>query len=269
MAQQVRALIDRDHYARAALRAAEQAAAAIMVYFRRPLAVRQKADRSPVTAADLAAHAAIAAELEPLGLPIVSEEAAAERAEWRRFWLVDPLDGTREFVAGIDEFTVNIALIDQGRPILGVLAAPARGEYAIGVPGDGAERRGADGRWQALDARRRPPGPWRIALSRFHGDAELDAIGARLGGVEPVVLGSALKFLALAMGTVDLYPRRRAALREWDLAAGDALLSAAGGALYDDRGAPPRYLGDPERRFASFLACADPSQRWRERLAWP
>jgi 3'(2'), 5'-bisphosphate nucleotidase len=218
--------------------------------------VRHKADRSPLTAADEASDRLIVAALERLTpeIPIVSEErvTASPRAPGPRYWLVDPLDGTREFLAGNGEYTVNIALIEGDRPVLGVVHVPplATTYYASG-PGQ-AFRQAGDRPPQPITARVRPPGTCIALASRSHGDPETDALLAREGVSETRRVGSAVKFGLIAAGEADLYPRFAPTL-EWDTAAGHAVLTAAGGSVATPDGAPLRY-GKPGFRNGPFIA---------------
>jgi 3'(2'), 5'-bisphosphate nucleotidase len=247
------------------------AAAAILAARARPLDVRRKADLTPVTAADQAAEAVI---LEGLArvlphVPVVSEEAAADmlpEALRNRFILVDPLDGTRELLAGSDEFTVNVAVISGGDPLIGIVAAPALGLIWRGRAGDGAERmRLAPGapageieERAAIHARPLPRGGVVAAVSRSHLDSATDALLARLPIAERVACGSALKFCRLAEGAADIYPRLSTTC-EWDVAAGHALLVAAGGIVTTPEGTPLRYGRiSAGFRVPSFVAWGDP-----------
>ena len=194
--------------------------------------VRDKSDASPVTEADERAEALILPELAALtpDVPIVSEEAAASGAvpeAGSRFWLVDPLDGTKEFVNRNGEFTVNIALVEEGRPVLGVVFVPARDRLYAGAVGFGAFVE--DGGRQAIECRRPPAEGLTVVSSRSHGDAA--ALAAFLDGrsvAAEVTAGSSLKFCLVAAGDADLYPRLGRTM-EWDTAAGHAVVSAAGG----------------------------------------
>lgn len=206
--------------------------------------VRQKSDASPVTEADEAANAFIVERLAVLtpDIPIIAEESVAagivpEVGE--RFWLVDPLDGTREFIAGRDEYTVNIALIDARAPVLGVIDLPAKGEAYLGIVGDGAWRI-VDGDRQAIAARTVPSVDPIAVASRSHGDAKTDAWLAEAGVGECVRAGSSAKFCVLARGNADLYPRFGRTM-EWDIAAGHAILAAAGGNVQTLDGEPFLY----------------------------
>ncbi|HEY0180519.1 MAG TPA: 3'(2'),5'-bisphosphate nucleotidase CysQ, partial [Dokdonella sp.] len=211
--------------ARAAGDIAARAAEAILEVYESDFAVAQKDDRSPLTAADLAAHRLIVAALGELtpAWPVLSEESAdvawSERSRWSRYWLVDPLDGTREFVKRNGEFTVNIALIDAHRPVLGVEQRPVGGELACAWDGGGAclaQSAGAPPRRIAARAR---PSPLVVAGSRSHASADESALIARLGASVKLPLGSSLKFLRIAAAEADLYVRL-GATSEWDTAAG-------------------------------------------------
>lgn len=228
---------------------AEAAGAAIMRVYEQDFSVERKADASPVTEADLVANQLIADRLADLGdgWPVLTEEFRApvwrERREWRRYWLVDPLDGTREFVKRNGEFSVNIALIDAGEPVLGVVLAPAVGlEYAA-IRGEGAWRYD-DGR--AVPIRVRPVAePPTLALSRSHAsrrEMHLIETFSRPGGDRARVVrcGSSLKTCLVAEGKADLYPRL-GPTSEWDTAASQCVLEAAGGFLTDLSGRALRY----------------------------
>ena len=218
-------------------------------------AVATKHDATPVTEADHASEALIRAGLAPLGIPIVAEEAEAAGAASEacaEYWLVDPLDGTREFAAGRDEFTVNIGLVRDGRPVLGVVLLPAKGELFLGIPGTGAWKQ-AGGARQVIQARTVPAEGPTIYASRHHRDGQRlqDWLGAH-HPARVVNIGSAEKFCRLAEGAGDLYPRFGTTM-EWDTAAPQAVLEAAGGACLGVDGAPLRY-GKPAWRNGDFLA---------------
>jgi len=248
---------------------ADEAGAAIMAVYGDDIAVRAKADDSPVTAADMAAHRCIVAGLARLtpGIPVLSEESAhlvdlAQRRAWSRFWLVDPLDGTREFIKRNGEFTVNIALVDDGVPVFGVIQAPASGVAWHGIPGHGAFRRDADGT-RAIGSRRPAATPLRVATSRSHLDARTATLLQRIGSHDPVGLGSSLKFCLLAEGGMDAYPRL-GPTSEWDTAAGQAILEAAGGCVLDLGGRPFRYNQRDTLLNGDFVALGDPGLPWRD-----
>lgn len=244
---------------------ASRAATAILAAPEAVRAAQLKADHSPVTPADKVAEAVILAALKELlpGVPVVSEESAVPARLGRTFILVDPLDGTREFLAGRDEYTVNIALVQDGRPAAGVIAAPAQGLIWRGVVGQGAQRlpmanAGRSSADALIPIRTRPlPAQPVATLSRSHLDPASERFLIRWQNVRRVSCGSALKFCRLAEGAADIYPRL-APTSEWDIAAGDAILTAAGGALIGPDGAPITY-GRAGFRVASFIAWGDPS----------
>ncbi len=243
-----------------------RAGAAIMA-IPRDAKVTQKPDGSPVTPADLAADRVIAEGLAKIAphVPVLSEECCSNgRPTSGSFFVVDPLDGTKEYIAGRDEFTVNLALVSDGLPVLGIVGAPAQGIAWRGAVGHGAERLtvAADGTsFTASQIRTRPlpqPGePWIATVSRSHLDAATVAfIDARPGAVH-ATLGSSLKFCWIAEGKADIYPRL-ASICEWDIAAGAALVIAAGGKVTDRTGAPLRF-DEPRPNFIvpEFIAWGD------------
>jgi len=249
---------------------ARRAGEAILEVYRSDFAVEHKADRSPLTEADLAAHTVIAEGLKALapGLPVLSEERLAPpysvRSQWRRYWLVDPLDGTREFVKRNGEFTVNIALIEDGDPVLGVVFAPVLDEMAHAVRGGGAELERAGDRAPLQVAPRNNP-PLRVMGSRSHGDGRLVGFLDRIGAHELFALGSSLKFCRLAEGGADLY-LRYGPTSEWDTAAGQCVLEEAGGAVTDLAGKTLRYNQRDSLLNPDFVASADPKGAWRAHL---
>jgi len=258
-----------------------EAAEAIVGYYEAPDAhkFRAKADDSPLTHADLASHAILMRGLEALtpGLPVLSEEShsadVAGRREWRRFWMVDPLDGTKEFLARTGEFTINVALIENHRPVLGALYLPLKHCAYVGIPGRFARRYTAPD-WRAKSLRTRPlqaDRPLLVLASRRHRGARLAACLGYLEDagweLERSDSGSALKFCQLAAGEGDFYPRY-APCCEWDTAAGQALLEAAGGALLGLDGRPLRYNCRQSLLSPAFLALGDPAHPlWGELLA--
>jgi 3'(2'), 5'-bisphosphate nucleotidase len=227
---------------------ARRAGAAIMPYFRGVYATTHKEDRSPVTDADHAADAAIKPALAALlpGVPVITEESVAaapppEAIRRGRCWLVDPLDGTKEFVAHRDEFTVNIALIEGAQPVLGVLYVPPRDViYAAAGPGTAAKSVGAEAP-RPIVARAAPLSGLVVAHSRSHDKRnDLEAFLAPFRVAERIVMGSALKFGLIAEGKADLYPRL-GPTSEWDTAAGQAIVEAAGGSVTDHSGRALAY----------------------------
>jgi 3'(2'), 5'-bisphosphate nucleotidase len=244
------------------------ASAAILAVDFRDCGARLKADNSPISRADEAAHAAIAdglARVAP-GIAVISEEAAADwhgRTPPDEVLLVDPLDGTVEFLAGRLEYTVNIALVRGGKPVVGVIAAPALGLMWRGAIDHGAERLSfTAGEEVSTNAERIRTRPWPdgecvAAVSRSHFDAVTKAFLERVAPVRPLAAGSALKFCRVAEGAVDVYPRL-APTSEWDVAAGHAIVVAAGGAVFAAGGGALRYGRAAERfRVAGFTAWGD------------
>ena len=235
----------------------EQAGAVILQHYADGTTVSRKADSSPVTAADEAGEAVILAGLRALTpeVPIVAEEAVAKgevpEVGAGEFWLVDPLDGTKEFISRNGEFTVNVGLIRDRVPVLGVVLAPARGLAWWGAAGEGASRR-EDGKVSAIQVRRRPAQGAVAVASRSHRDAETDAWLAAEGISDTVSAGSSLKFCLVAEGKADVYPRFGPTM-EWDTAAGDAVLRAACGSVITTGGEPFRYV-KPSFRNPGFIA---------------
>jgi 3'(2'), 5'-bisphosphate nucleotidase len=249
---------------------ASQAGAAIMRVRENGASVRTKADASPVTEADEAAEAIILKGLAHVlpGVTVVSEEAASRCAVPEvpdTFILVDPLDGTREFIDGRDEFTVNIAIVRNGRPVTGIVGAPALNTIWRGAIGAGAERLLLPCGAGPKDARERTVlrtvphrgGSWRAMVSRSHLDPKTEQWLARFPTVERVDCGSSVKFCRIAEGKADVYPRL-GRTSEWDIAAGDAVLCAAGGVVLAPGGNPVRYgQVTLELKVPAFIAWAD------------
>jgi 3'(2'), 5'-bisphosphate nucleotidase len=240
-----------------AVRLAEEAAIVIRAVRAAGFTVDAKADATPVTLADTRAEALIVAGLRAAapGIPVIAEEEVAAgriTAPGPRYWLVDPLDGTREFAAGRAEFAVNIGLITDGAPVLGAVASPALEELHFGIVGQGAWRR-RGGAEQKIAARVAPPEGLTVMASRHYADAP--ELAALLGGHKIAALhniGSALKFLRVAEGAADFYPRLGRTM-EWDTAAPQAVLEAAGGCVLTAAGAPLRY-GKPGWENPDFTA---------------
>jgi 3'(2'), 5'-bisphosphate nucleotidase len=246
-----------------------RAGAAILAVDRHAMKVDGKQDGSPVTEADFAADRIIGEGLARLvpAVPAVSEEreCLAHSPFRGSFFLIDPLDGTKEYVAGRSEFTVNLALVANGTPLLGIIGAPALGLIWRGLVGQGAERLTISGSSaevaEAIQTRRMPqPGqPWIAAVSRSHGDTRTEAFIDRRPGAIRSELGSAVKFARVAEGTADIYPRL-APTCEWDIAAGHAIVTAAGGRVADAQGAPLKF-GHRTKDFIvpEFIAWGDPA----------
>ena len=228
-----------------------RAGSAILAINRNAMRVEGKLDGSPVTEADLASDRIIAEGLAQLlpEVPALSEERVqfAKPPYRGSFILVDPLDGTKEFVAGRDEFTVNLALVTNGVPLLGIIGAPALGLLWRGLVGRGAERlrldqAGGRGIPEPIHTRAAPRGgePWIAAVSRSHGDPRSEAFIDSRPGVIRQIIGSAVKFGRVAEGVADIYPRL-SPTREWDVAAGHAVVTAAGGKVTAADGSPLRF----------------------------
>lgn len=228
-----------------------EAGAVLLDYFHGGVAVESKADDSPVTEADRRAEAIILAGLAKAfpGVPVVAEEevAAGRLPEevGERFFLVDPLDGTREFISGRGDFTVNIALVEKGIPVMGAVYAPHRGSLYLGRLGEGAVEEtvavgSSGGEVVPLRVRAAPRVPPVAVASRSHRDAETDALLTAMGVSDTVSVGSSLKFCLVARGEADLYPRFGRTM-EWDTAAGHGVLLAAGGSVSRLDGAPFLY----------------------------
>lgn len=244
-----------DRWLELALEAAREAGVAILRYYPQNLTVQYKQDGSPLTLADQAAHRVIADRLAGSGLVVVSEEGEDLHLATERYWLVDPLDGTKDFLAGNGEFTVNIALVDQGRPVLGVMLAPAINALYWGAEGMGAWRI-REGVAVPLSVQTRSAS-LRMAVSRFHDHPDVDIFAAQNGIAECVAIGSALKYGVLAAGEVDVFPRLVGS-SEWDTAAGQALLEAAGGQVFDWHTGKALKYGKPRRRNPRLLAVRAP-----------
>ena len=242
---------------RAIIPIAEEAGRATLTFYGSTDAAA-KADGSPVTAADQAAEDIILPRLRALtpDIPVVSEEEAAKGLSpdvtGERFWLVDPLDGTKEFISGNGEFTVNIALIERGTPVLGVVVIPARAQTFAGAGPGTATCTDTQGT-RAIATRQAPAAGLTVVGSRSHGDAAaMDAFLAGRTVAEFRAAGSSLKLCLIAAGEADLYPRLGTTM-EWDIAAGHAVLAAAGGRVTTVDGAPFTY-GKPDYRNPHFAA---------------
>ena len=248
---------------------AGRAAERILAVYHSAFEVALKPDDSPLTEADLASHHAIVEGLGRLApdVPILSEESAdvdfATRSRWTRYWLVDPLDGTREFVKRNGEFTVNVALIERRVPVLGVVTAPVTGVAYAAARGLGAHRYDADAAaGRRLAVRAPAPRPWRVAASRSHTDPRTEAFIRNLGPAERVSIGSSLKLCLVAEGRIDVYPRF-GPTSEWDTAAAQCVLTEAGGQVTGLDLEPLRYNTRDSFLNPYFLAFGDPAVDWR------
>ncbi|MBV8342535.1 MAG: 3'(2'),5'-bisphosphate nucleotidase CysQ [Gammaproteobacteria bacterium] len=239
----------------------------LAVYAAGVVSVSEKADRSPLTAADLRAHRHIVAALAELTphTPILSEEsaavAAAQRASWPRYWLVDPLDGTKEFLARNGQFTVNTALIEGHTPVLGVVHIPATGVSYQGLPGSGAWRQQTRAAAEPIRVAERSARAVRVAASRSHRGDSLAGFLERLGPHELISVGSSLKLCMVAEGSADVYPRL-GPTSEWDTAAAHAVVAAAGGTVSALDGAALRYNTGAGLLNPSFVAYGPNDHDW-------
>jgi 3'(2'), 5'-bisphosphate nucleotidase len=246
---------------------ARDAGRAILKIYASSFTVTEKDDRSPLTEADLQSERLILAGLRRLApeIPVLSEEAAqvpwSTRASWERLWVVDPLDGTKEFVQRNGEFTVNIALVHEHRAVLGVVHAPVLERDYYACEGVGAFRSDATAAGRPIHVARRGPGPLRVVGSRSHRGSSLDGFLARVGPHELVEVGSSLKFCQVAEGLADVYPRLGPTC-EWDTAAGQCVLEQAGGQVLRLDGAPLAYNEREEVLNPHFVAYADPDTDW-------
>jgi 3'(2'), 5'-bisphosphate nucleotidase len=230
--------------------------------------VEYKADDSPITRADRAAHDVLIAGLRRMTpeIPVLSEEstdghAPAVRHGWSEFWLIDPLDGTKEFISRNGEFTVNVALIRGHRAVLGVVAAPVLDVVYYGADGCGARVARDAHADTPIHVRRPPATPLVVVGSRSHRGDSLDGVLARLGPHEMRPMGSSLKFCLVAEGAADFYPRLGPTC-EWDTAAAQAVVEAAGGAVTTLAGEPLRYNERDTLLNPHFLAFGDTSREW-------
>jgi 3'(2'), 5'-bisphosphate nucleotidase len=244
---------------------------AILEVYGRDFEVMHKDDDSPLTQADLASHRVIRdglARLTP-DLPLLSEESAGVdfdiRSDWAEYWLVDPLDGTREFVNRNGEFTVNIALIRGHDPVFGVVHVPVSGVSYLGLvkdaPAGGAWRRAPGQRREPIRVQRPAAQPLRVVGSRSHANPRLQQFLAPLGDYELVSMGSSLKFCLLAEGKADFYPRL-GPTSEWDTAAAHAVVLAAGGRIVTLQGRPLQYNRKDSYLNPEFLVIADDTRDW-------
>ncbi len=264
---------------------AESAGREILSIYAADFDVETKVDDSPLTAADRVAHTLINRSLEALtpDIPVLSEEGGIptweDRQDWSHYWLVDPLDGTREFVKRNGEFTVNIALIHRGRPVIGIIHAPVLSRTYVAVhyqdaddvPADNvpvhyrrAERRDTDG-VTPLATRAVDDEALMLVVSRSHRSPAVDSLLTRLPPHDTTSVGSSLKFCLVAEGSADCYPRF-GPTSEWDSAAAQCIVEAAGGAVIRPDGRPLRYNTKASILNPNFVALGDPDWRWTEYL---
>jgi 3'(2'), 5'-bisphosphate nucleotidase len=249
-------------------RLVDAACAAILEVYAGGHEVEYKADDSPITRADRAAHDILSDGLRRLtpAVPVLSEESAAEqlyevRRHWHEFWLVDPLDGTREFIKRNGEFTVNVALVRGHRAVLGVVAAPVLQLTYYGVDGLGAFVQQGTAASRPIHVRQPAADPLVIVGSRSHRGDSLDSVLARIGPHEMQPMGSSLKFCLVAEGKADFYPRL-GPTSEWDTAAAQAVVEAAGGGVTTLDGTPLRYNERTTLLNPHFLAFGDGRRDW-------
>jgi len=242
----------------------------ILDVYERDFQVEHKEDRSPLTEADRAAHEIITTQLEALtpDIPVLSEDSAAvnyeTRAGWKRFWLVDPLDGTKEFINRNGEFTVNIALIDGTRPVLGVVYVPVPALTYYACAGQGAYKQKGECAIQPTRVRRFAGGKPIVVASRSHAGPETEAFLRNLGEHDVVSMGSALKLCLVAEGAADVYPRLGPTM-EWDTAAAQCVVEAAGGRVTDLHRQPLVY-NKPSLLNPWFLVSAAGDYDWYRHL---
>jgi 3'(2'), 5'-bisphosphate nucleotidase len=249
------------------VRLAQRAGDEILSVYGEQFEVTHKSDQSPLTLADLRSHEIIVQGLHALtpDVPVLSEEASdipyEQRRQWTRYWLVDPLDGTKEFVSRNGEFTVNIALIENHVPTLGVVHVPVTSTTYTGAAGVGAFRKVDAEAAQPVSVRTPAASPLRIVGSRSHRGDSLDQYLPRLAPYELIAVGSSLKFCLVAEGNADFYPRF-GPTSEWDTAAAQAIVEAAGGAVVKTDGERLRYNTKAELLNPHFLVYGDRSRDW-------
>jgi len=246
---------------------AEDAGRAILDVYATDFDVQSKEDASPLTKADLASHHCIVdglARIRP-DLPIISEESELpdfeERSLWNRYWLIDPLDGTKEFVNRNGEFTVNIALIDNQKAVFGVVHVPVQGKTYVGCEGYGAELREGDAPAKPIRIAKNSRTPVRVVGSRSHRGASLDAYLDALGEHDMISMGSSLKFCVIAEGGADLYPRL-GLTSEWDTAAAQAVVEQAGGSVVTLDGKTMKYNAKEDILNPYFFVVGSNDRDW-------
>lgn len=249
---------------------AQEAGRRILDIYHKGATVTLKSDDSPLTQADLASHQYICSSLAAHfpDIPVLSEESPPaqmqQRRSWERYWLIDPLDGTKEFIKRNGEFTVNIALIDRGKPVLGVVHAPALERTFWGISGEGAFMRQGSAKTQPIQVASQPTnGRWRVVGSRSHQTPEFTEFMQRLPDAEIVSMGSSLKLCLVACAEADLYPRLGPTC-EWDTAAAQAVVEAAGGQVLTWPGLTPlTYNSNPDSLLnPHFIVCARRDPAW-------
>jgi 3'(2'), 5'-bisphosphate nucleotidase len=255
------------HFLQSVISLAKEAGHRIMEIYGSDFRVGAKEDQSPLTAADLAAHHCLVEGLSGLrpAHPVMSEESGGVefgiRSEWETFWLIDPLDGTKEFIKRNGEFTVNVALIHRHTPVLGVVYAPAKGLCYFASEGCGAFRQQAEAEPEPIRVCSVAPATVRVVGSRSHGTIALDLFLSRLGAHDLVSIGSSLKLCLVADGTADLYPRI-GLTSEWDTAAAQCVVQEAGGRVTTLNGEPLLYNTKESILNPYFLVFGDRTRDW-------
>jgi len=251
---------------------AREAGEAILAIYETDYAIEHKDDATPLTEADMAAHHIIEAGLQTLSpdIPVLSEESAKisfeQRQQWSTYWLVDPLDGTREFIKRNGEFTVNIALIENGEAVVGAIYVPVTGVSYFACRTHGAYKKLADGEPQRIHVRALPTdGPLIIAGSRSHRGESLNRFLEKIGDYEIISMGSSLKSCLVAEGSADLYARL-GPTSEWDTAAAQCVVEEAGGRITDTEMQRLRYNTKDELLNPHFFVSGDTTKDWSDYL---
>ncbi|GHC32593.1 3'(2'),5'-bisphosphate nucleotidase [Aidingimonas halophila] len=254
--------------------AVHEAGQKVLSIYSRDFEVEMKADDSPLTEADMTAHHALVDALRELTpeVPVLSEESGEisfeTRKQWDRYWLIDPLDGTKEFVNKNGEFTLNLALVEQGEPVFGIVHAPVLDTTWIGLHGKGAEKQRGD-QYESIQVRALPEpdsAPWKVVGSRRHGAETFDAFCAGLPEHECLSMGSSIKLCLVAEGEADLYPRL-APTSEWDTAAAQAVVTAAGGQVLDAQTLEPLRCNQQDSVLNPwFIVCGQRHEIWEKAL---
>ena len=246
---------------------AKDAGNAILSIYNTEFDIKTKSDNSPLTQADLTSHKIIEKGLKKLSpeIPIISEEQGLTefniRKKWKRYWLIDPLDGTKEFVKKNGEFTVNIALIEENKPIFGVVHGPVIEKTYVGCIGIGSFIINADGKEKKIHIASKSSKPIKVVGSRSHRGNSLDALENKLGKLNILPMGSSLKFCIVAEGRADIYPRL-GPTSEWDTGAAQAVVEQAGGVVLRLDGSPLSYNEKDDILNPYFLVAGPMDKEW-------
>lgn len=249
-----------------------EAGTGILEIYNSRYSIEHKDDKSPLTEADMISHNIICKHLADLTpeIPVLSEESSAvpleKRKAWQRFWLVDPLDGTREFIKRNGEFTVNIALVENHNPVLGVVHVPVNNTTYFACTGAGTSKQAGDQAPRKITPRKTNPLKLTVAGSRSHGSVRQQAFIEKLGDIEVFAIGSSLKFCMVAEGRVDIYPRF-GPTSEWDTAAAQCIVEEAGGIVVDEDFKRLQYNCSDSLLNPNFLVIGDPTFDWKPYLA--